>query len=121
VVAITSSRGVNHPLGRNQDLVCVGDGGIIKNVAIPIRRDIRPSIRNSHLKSVSDYLVVGENMRRQMGRGRTANLHIRVYLSYAAHQMRGNLRRYYTHLKTARIVQGEMEVRISCKNLCKSH
>jgi hypothetical protein len=39
---MTSSRSVNQPLGRNQAFVCVGDGGIRKNVRIPIVRVIRP-------------------------------------------------------------------------------
>jgi len=50
VVAIISSRAVNHPFGRNQDFVWVGEGGIIKNVAKPITKVIRPSIKNSHLR-----------------------------------------------------------------------
>jgi hypothetical protein len=42
VTAIVSSRSLNHPLGRYQVLVWVGDGGILKNVAIPISRVIKP-------------------------------------------------------------------------------
>jgi len=41
-VAMTSSLSVNQPLGRNQLLVCVGDGGILKKVAIPTARVIDP-------------------------------------------------------------------------------
>ena len=37
-----SSRSVNHPLGRNQVLVCVGEGGMRKKVARPIVRVISP-------------------------------------------------------------------------------
>ena len=48
-VAMYSSRSVNQPLGRNQLFVCVGEGGILKNVAIPMRSVIAPSIRKSQL------------------------------------------------------------------------
>ena len=41
-VAITSSRSVNHPFGRYQVLVCVGEGGILKKVRIPIISVIDP-------------------------------------------------------------------------------
>lgn len=39
---IVSSRSVNHPFGRNQVLVCVGEGGIMKKVAIPMVSEISP-------------------------------------------------------------------------------
>lgn len=64
-VAIYSSRSVNQPLGLYHVLVCVGEGGILKNVAIPMDKVINPllemsdklfeqngitySIKNSHL------------------------------------------------------------------------
>ena len=50
VVAIVSSRSVNQPVLRYQVFVWVGEGGNLKNVAIPIKRVIIPSIKKSHLK-----------------------------------------------------------------------
>lgn len=50
VVAIVSSRSVNQPFFRYQAFVWVGEGGILKNVAIPIKRVRIPSTKNSHLK-----------------------------------------------------------------------
>lgn len=41
-VEIYSSRSVNQPFGRNHVLVCVGEGGIIKNVAMPIDKVSKP-------------------------------------------------------------------------------
>lgn len=39
---IVSSRSSNHPFGRNHERVCVGEGGILKNVAIPIAKVMEP-------------------------------------------------------------------------------
>jgi hypothetical protein len=39
---MVSSRSVNQPFGLNQALLCVGDGGMRKNVAIPIKSVIKP-------------------------------------------------------------------------------
>ena len=49
---MVSSRSVNQPFGRNQDRVCVGEGGIIKKVAIPITSVISPLVsqaRETHV------------------------------------------------------------------------
>ena len=45
---ILTSRSVNHPLGRHLDLVCEGDGGIMKNPVNEMTRQINPSMRKSH-------------------------------------------------------------------------
>ena len=45
---IVSSRALNHPFGRNQDRVWVGDGGIMKYVAKPMMKVKMPSTRKSH-------------------------------------------------------------------------
>lgn len=39
---IVSSLSLNHPFGLYHDLVCVGDGGIMKKVANPIVNVSRP-------------------------------------------------------------------------------
>lgn len=44
-VEMYSSRSVNQPLGRNHVRVCVGEDGIIKNVAIPTVKVMRPLSR----------------------------------------------------------------------------
>jgi hypothetical protein len=49
LTTIPSSRSVNHPLGRNQVLVCTAEAGIKKNDAKPRRSVTSPSIKNNHL------------------------------------------------------------------------
>ena len=51
LMMILTSRSVNHPLGRHLDLVCEGDGGIMKNPASEMTRQINPSMRKSHFLS----------------------------------------------------------------------
>lgn len=42
-----TSRSVNHPFGRNQDLVWTAEAGIMKNEPRPTERVIMPSMRKS--------------------------------------------------------------------------
>ena len=48
-IITTSSRSVNQPLGLNRALDCVGEGNIMKNVATPITRVIKPLPHQSAL------------------------------------------------------------------------
>src|ERR1700749_2919503 len=55
LTTIESSRSVNQPFGLYHFFVCTAEAGIRKKDIKPIIRVISPSIKNSHLSSISFY------------------------------------------------------------------
>lgn len=134
-VAMYSSRTVNQPLGLNQVLVCVGEGGILKKVTMPIRRVSNPlvkrskhdvthgqnathSIRNSHL--AWDESQINQEETKIERQSLTANQLFLERLACEGRRQQGNWQWYYRRWKKTKTELIGRAIHICCRNLIGS-
>jgi hypothetical protein len=123
VVAIVSSRSVNQPFFRYQAFVWVGEGGILKNVAIPI--ESKSTFDQEQLSQETprkiriqdrEFAPVSCQPHRQLA----ANWLFLEFRAFEEHQLRGNFRKCCIILTAPRRWQARMEVPALCRSIVQS-